>query len=123
MATLKTRNGPKAAIGLNNQFYVLSETQPLLRDVTVLQLLQQWDTSFPTLQTLADAIADGKITHAREINGHDADLLTPVMYPNKLMAAGANYSGHLKEMGLDAKKWDSMPFLICASCSTSTTRR
>ena len=112
MATLKTRNGPKAAIGLDKQYYVLSETQPLLRDVTVLQLLQQWDTSFPMLQALANAIADRKMEHAREVNEHDADLLTPVMYPNKLMAAGANYSGHLKEMGLDAKKWDSMPFFL-----------
>ena len=112
MATLKTRNGPKAAIGLNKLYYVLSETRPLLRDVTVLQLLQQWDTSFPMLQALANAIADGKIENAREVNEHDADLLTPVMYPNKLMAAGANYSGHLKEMGLDAKKWDSMPFFL-----------
>jgi 2,4-didehydro-3-deoxy-L-rhamnonate hydrolase len=112
MATLKTPNGPKAAVGLNKQYYVLSETQPMLRDVTVLQLLQQWDISFPTLQALADEIADGKIKHAREVNEHDADLLTPVMYPNKLMAIGANYSGHLKEMGLEAKKWDSMPFFL-----------
>src|ERR1700688_3036896 len=78
MAPLKTRNGPKAAIGLNKLYYVLSETRPLLRDVTVLQLLQQWDTSFPMLQALANAIADGKIENAREVNEHDADLLTPV---------------------------------------------
>jgi 2,4-didehydro-3-deoxy-L-rhamnonate hydrolase len=39
-------------------------------------------------------------------------ISTPVMYPNKLMAIGANYSGHLKEMGLEAKKWDSMPFFL-----------
>jgi hypothetical protein len=74
MATLKTPNGPKAAVGLNKQYYVLSETQPMLRDVTVLQLLQQWDISFPTLEALADEIADGKIKHAREVNEHDADL-------------------------------------------------
>jgi len=112
LATLNTPNGQKAAIGVDKQYYLLAEVQPLLHDVTVLQLLQQWDTSFPMLQEFADSITGGMITHAREINEHDADLLAPVLYPNKLMAVGANYSGHLQEMGLEAKKWDSMPFFL-----------
>jgi 2,4-didehydro-3-deoxy-L-rhamnonate hydrolase len=111
-ATLKTHDGPRAAIGLGEQYYLLSDAQPLLRDVTVLQVLQQWDTSFPTLLAFADAIADGKKVDVRQIDGHDADLLTPIVYPNRLMTVGANYSGHLKEMGLDVRKWAFMPFFL-----------
>ena len=42
----------------------------------------------------------------------DATLLTPIMYPDALLAVGANYSGHLEEMGLEAEKWASMPFFM-----------
>jgi 2,4-didehydro-3-deoxy-L-rhamnonate hydrolase len=112
LATLKAGNGPGAAIGLDQQYYLLSDVQPLLGGVTVLQILRQWDAAFPMLLALADAIAAGKIAGGRQINGRGADLLTPIMYPDKVMAVGANYSGHLKEMGLEAKKWDSMPFFL-----------
>jgi 2,4-didehydro-3-deoxy-L-rhamnonate hydrolase len=35
-----------------------------------------------------------------------------VLYPNALLAVGANYSGHLREMGLKVEKWGVMPFFI-----------
>ncbi|KAF4439754.1 hypothetical protein F53441_12499 [Fusarium austroafricanum] len=43
----------------------------------------------------------------------DAKFDTPGRCPNKLLAVGANYSGHLTEMGLPSKKWDPMPFFSC----------
>jgi 2-keto-4-pentenoate hydratase/2-oxohepta-3-ene-1,7-dioic acid hydratase in catechol pathway len=112
LATLKTSNGPGAAIGLDERYYLLADAQPLLGSVTVPQILRQWDAAFPMLLALAGALAAGKAPDGRQINGRDADLLTPIMYPDKVMAVGANYSGHLREMGLEARKWDSMPFFL-----------
>jgi 2-keto-4-pentenoate hydratase/2-oxohepta-3-ene-1,7-dioic acid hydratase in catechol pathway len=112
IATLSTPSGPKAAIGLNKQYYLLSDVQPLLRGVTVLRLLQEWDTAFPMLQTLADAIAGGTTTHVHAIGQQGASLLSPVMYPNKLLAVAANYSDHAKEMGLGSTKSALMPFFL-----------
>lgn len=34
------------------------------------------------------------------------------MYPDELLAVGANYAQHLKEMGLKVEKWASMPFFM-----------
>ncbi len=109
LATLATPDGPKAAILTGGRYHSLDASQPLLRDATCLSLLQSWDAAFPLLEELADKLADQA---DGGLSGQEAQLLTPVMYPDKLMAVGANYSGHLKEMGLKAEKWASMPFFI-----------
>ena len=112
LGTLATPNGPKAAIGLGQTFYLLERVQPLLCAVSCKAILEHWDTSFPMLQLIADKLhADGK-SHPAAIDAEAASLLTPVIYPDNLIAVGANYSGHLKEMGLNPQKWDSMPFFI-----------
>ncbi len=90
-------------------YHLLGAAQPLLRDATCLSLLQSWDAAFPLLEELTAKLADQA---DGSLSGQDAQLLTPVMYPDKLMAVGANYSGHLREMGLKAEKWASMPFFI-----------
>lgn len=68
---------------------------------------------------------EGVITDAtHRINGRvgisssEVEVLTPIRYPANLLAVGANYSGHLKEMGLDAGRWASMPFFIRPPKST-----
>ncbi len=109
LATLATPDGPKAAIQVGDRYHLLGASQPLLRDATCLSLLQSWDAAFPVLEELAAKLADQL---DGGLSGQVAQLLTPVMYPDKLMAVGANYSGHLKEMGLKAEKWASMPFFI-----------
>jgi 2,4-diketo-3-deoxy-L-fuconate hydrolase len=52
--------------------------------------------------------ADGSFNPA----DNAATLLTPVLYPDGLFAVGANYSGHLREMGLDPQKCSLMPYFI-----------
>ena len=109
LATLTTPDGPKAAIKVGDRYHLLSAVHSQLRDATCLSLLQSWDATFPMLQDLAAKLSD-PTTGGDSVP--DAQLLTPVIYPDKLMAVGANYSGHLKEMGLKAEKWASMPFFI-----------
>jgi len=52
LATLKTSVGPKAAIGVENRFYLISDLQPELHS-TVKDLLANWASSFSMLEHLA----------------------------------------------------------------------
>lgn len=112
LATLATPDGPKAAIGVADKYYLLEAVQPLLRDATCKAVLENWAKSLPMLEHLAEQLSAGGEEHPADVAARTANLLTPVMYPDGLFAVGANYSGHLKEMGLDTKKWASMPFFI-----------
>lgn len=111
LATLKGPVGPKAAIGVENQFYLISDLQPEFH-FTVKDLLLNWPASFAMLEQLAASIADGTFRYSPAVPEEVADFATPVIYPNKLMAVGANYTGHLQEMGLPAEKWHPMPFFF-----------
>ncbi|MDF5722042.1 MAG: fumarylacetoacetate hydrolase family protein [Rhizonema sp. PD37] len=111
LATLRSSQGAQAAIGVKDYYYLIHEFQPDLPS-TVRMLLDQWETSLPMLEALANHIALGKVGVGSRLDLNMADFETPVMFPDKLMAVGANYSGHLKEMGLDPKKWASMPFFL-----------
>ena len=110
LATIQTEEGPKAAICLNDHVYPLHKLQ--LQQSSVKGLLEEWETSFPILQDLAARIRAGDVPNSSAVERRKAELLTPVMYPNTLLAVGANYSGHLVEMGLPAKQWVPMPFFL-----------
>jgi 2,4-didehydro-3-deoxy-L-rhamnonate hydrolase len=111
LATLNTKDGARAAIGVGDGYYQLGLAQPPLPDLTVRRILETWETSLPVLEVLSSELTAGKV-HATKIAAASADLLTPVRYPDALLAVGANYSGHLKEMGLQVTKWASMPFFL-----------
>ena len=111
LATLRSPQKPQAAIGVEGYYYLVNELQPELHS-TVRTLLDHWETSLPMLEELADHIVSGKAGTVSRTNQTMVEFETPVMFPDKLMAVGANYSGHLKEMGLDPKKWASMPFFL-----------
>ncbi len=69
---------------------------------SVIALFADWETSKALLASLAeDAAASG----VRAIKIESADLLAPLMYPGKILCAGANYYDHMAEMGFpDVKK-------------------
>jgi len=112
LATLQGQAGPVAAIGLNDRYYSLSDAEDAFQHATVRDLLDEWSTSFPKLQALAAELTAGKKPNMHGIPAAEANLLTHVMYPDKLLAVGANYADHLKEMGLAVEKWESMPFFL-----------
>lgn len=113
LASLETANGPAAAIYLNDSYTLLALPLGLApKETTVRMLLDDWDTLFPKLQKIASDIAGGSSQDFETIAGQDAKLLTPILYPDKLLAVGANYAEHLREMGLKVEKWASMPFFM-----------
>jgi 2,4-diketo-3-deoxy-L-fuconate hydrolase len=111
LATLRTESGPRAALGVRDEYFLLSALRPELSDWTCKSILQTWSTSATILEALADNV---KRNGSAAFGSADtaAQLLTPVLYPDTLLAVGANYAGHLKEMGLVASKWSSMPYFI-----------
>ncbi|WP_010164860.1 fumarylacetoacetate hydrolase family protein [Sphingomonas sp. PAMC 26617] len=105
LATVSTQTGPAAALIVANRCFLLAQLDPALAGVDALAVLRSWDSMLPRLKTLADAApASSAIA--------DPHMLAPILYPDTLLAVGANYSGHLKEMGLKVEKWAVMPFFI-----------
>lgn len=107
VATLQTTNGPVAAIGVGAQYYPLREIRPSLVGVATKKIFDDWSESYPLLQQIASEIISGAYS---DLAKSEEGLLTPVLYPNKLICVGANYSGHLVEMGFAVKKYVPLPF-------------
>lgn len=112
IATLQTSNGPKAAIKVGNDFFPLSSLATGLGDATVKELLLNWPDAFPKLESAANKISTGDGLEVESIPLESAKIWAPIQFPDKLLAVGANYAGHLKEMGLPVEKWESMPFFM-----------
>lgn len=75
---------------------------------SVFELLANWDENLSKLSHLAGQAA----AHPDLIlNGCDATL-PPILYPGKILCAGANYYDHLQEMGVPAEKKDQRLFFF-----------
>jgi 2,4-didehydro-3-deoxy-L-rhamnonate hydrolase len=118
LATLQTPEGQRAALGVGDSYYVLSEASKEFQNATVKSLLEDWSTSLSKLEEVASSIGSQKHSAIRAISNEKANLLTPIIWPNKLVCVGANYAGHLKEMGLEPTKWEPMPFFLCPPSTT-----
>jgi 2-keto-4-pentenoate hydratase/2-oxohepta-3-ene-1,7-dioic acid hydratase in catechol pathway len=107
LATLTLQGRPEAALKVGERFFPLASLGPDLAGATCLSLLRVWDQSLPRLEQAVEGLRaeDG-------LPAAGVELLTPVRYPDALFAVGANYSGHLREMGLAVEKWPSMPFFL-----------
>ncbi len=104
LATVRTADGPAPALGLLGSFYLVADVCPSLARRSVKDLLQDWPSAFKELERSAGVQPDRPAVQAQ--------LLTPVMYPDTLLAVGANYADHLLEMGLPPERWSPMPYFF-----------
>src|SRR5690349_2800891 len=121
LATIFNENGNlETALVLKQWVYPLSKLDQSFHARSMMDLLQDWPSSWKSLQRLASDISDGNAseTENTRIQLQNVNFDTPIRYPNKLLAVGANYSSHLEEMGLPAEKWDPMPFFSCPPTSS-----
>ncbi len=109
LASLLTDAGVRPAIGLADGYHPFPDAL-LGRFPTLKAVLEDWDAAFAALQTFADAAANNPASDV--VPAADARLDAPVRYPNKLIAAGANYRGHLAEMGLPVVRFDPIPIYL-----------
>lgn len=112
LATLQTPGGSKAAIGIDEGYYLLSHLSSRFRDASVKSLLEDWSDSLPALESLVAELVSNKVSNIKPTPAAEAQFLTPIIWPNKFICVGANYVGHLREMGLSPTKWETMPFFL-----------
>lgn len=109
LASLLIDGAPVPAIGLRDGFHPLPEA---LRNryPTTKAIFEQWEDAFPALQAFAD---DAAVRPADDrVPADRARFDIPIRFPNKAIAAGANFRGHLEEMGLPVKKYDPLPVYL-----------
>lgn len=115
LATLKASENAEAVIVVQNKCYQLDESVRVPgitgRPLTCLDLLRHWDAVLPALNDITAKASKGSL-QCHSVVDSTTQFASPIMYPNKLLAVGANYAGHLREMGLPAEKWVPMPYFF-----------
>lgn len=107
LATVQAGGVPIACIERHGALYALEPTLaraglPGLSALT--HLFPVWDRALPALQAASPSESD-RVTEERR--------LAPLLYPGKILCAGANYYDHLAEMGMPgAKKADQRLFFF-----------
>lgn len=102
-ALATARSGGKAVpcLRVNDRLYPFAALGPSLPDATI-GLFADWLAAQARLEELAAAIAGGTLRPAALEAG--AELLAPLLYPGKILCAGANYYDHTAEMGFPGVK-------------------
>lgn len=85
---------PVGAVFIDGLVYDLAQAAPATP--TVLDVLNDWQRTQPKLVALAGD--QGRLKTLRGQKLEDLKLLPPVLYPNGIYCAGANYTDHLAEM-------------------------
>ncbi|MEO7937704.1 MAG: fumarylacetoacetate hydrolase family protein [Burkholderiaceae bacterium] len=112
LATVEYLGKPVACIEREGQFYPLQRLAQASGRADVagdlIGLFADWDASAAMLHAL--------LSHCSADTALPADavrVLAPLLYPGKILCAGANYFDHLAEMGMpDAKKEDQRLFFF-----------
>lgn len=112
LKTLLIDQAPVACLSIDGKDYSITAlcqrvNSPALPD-SVLDLLAQWETHLPKLKSLAEQAT----AHTDLILSEANATLPPVLYPGKILCAGANYYDHLQEMGVPAEKKDQRLFFF-----------
>ncbi|MFO1193660.1 MAG: fumarylacetoacetate hydrolase family protein [Rhodoferax sp.] len=112
LATVEHRGEPVACIEVGGRHYPLATLAqaagraPL--PATVAGLFADWPRSLDSLHALS-----AHCTPERALPVDGLRVLAPLLYPGKILCAGANYFDHLAEMGMPgAKKEDQRLFFF-----------
>ena len=89
---------------------VVRRAPDLLSGRSMMELLADWDAVAPALRALTPA--DGA-----PVPG--AHLLAPLRFPSKVLCVGANYYGHLAEMGIERPERAGPPFYFLKPPTTT----
>ena len=101
MWALATLEGGKPALMVDGKLYPLAALAAAAGKSSPssnVDLFADWDTWKPVLTALASSAAKSRAAVA------DATLAAPLLYPGKVLCAGANYYDHMAEMGFPGVK-------------------
>ncbi|PVX85861.1 fumarylacetoacetate hydrolase family protein [Paraburkholderia unamae] len=93
-------------------FDVLMQHGIELPSVDVKALFSDWSASVDLLEKVAEKCAKDPEFAALGRGADQVTLGVPLLYPNKVIAVGANYASHLEEMGLPVSRWEPLPFFF-----------
>lgn len=105
LTTLRGASGPVGCLEVGGGFYPLARVLPGLGDGTVAGLFSDWSAAEAAIR---DAVA--RLNPADALPGPEAaglPRLAPILYPGKVLCAGANYYNHMAEMGFPGITKDS----------------
>ena len=109
LATVQTEHGPVACLEVQDGLYSLAPTlarMGLPSFSTVAALIENYEAVWPHLSDVASQVIEADRVSALH-------RLAPLIYPGKILCAGANYFDHLAEMGMPgAKKEDQRLFFF-----------
>ena len=100
LATARIGGTATACLRAGEKLYPLAALDPAL-PAAAIALFADWPASLAALDRLASGIAKGTVKAAPAAS---AELLAPLLYPGKILCAGANYYDHMAEMGFPGVK-------------------
>ena len=100
LVTYETAEGPRAGIVMENEVFDVAGVTGRPRYVTVLDILNDWESAQVLLDTGAMKAKAGSV---EGVPLGQARLLAPILYPSAIFCAGANYVDHLEEMNAALK--------------------
>jgi 2-keto-4-pentenoate hydratase/2-oxohepta-3-ene-1,7-dioic acid hydratase in catechol pathway len=113
LANLNTTSGERAALAIDGAYFRLDQTSSGC-SMSTRAILEEWEVAYPRLLTVADECASHGSASRAFVSSADAELLTPIRFPNKLVCVGGVYRDHLLEFNLPAERWKNMPMFLRA---------
>lgn len=112
LANLITPAGQRAAISLPCGYFRLDKSTSPRFPGDLRSVLDAWEGARPELFDLAESLALEGDSSPAYVATKDAQLTTPIRYPNKLVCVGGVYRDHLREFDLPAQRWPKMPMFL-----------
>jgi len=125
LATIRRGGSQQAALVLGDGLFAIEghAAQALLGGggpPTMLSILERWSDWQPVLNELAAGLAAPPTESGARALQADVSLQAPVLYPRKVLCAGANYGSHVREMGREPPdKARTRPFFFLKPPTTT----
>lgn len=104
LATIATGDGPHAALLAGGGAYRLDRLLPGLPAGGLRPLMDDWAGLLARIDALPALPEEARI--------EGGTMLSPLLYPNKLVCVGAVYRDHLAQMNLPVERWPRMPIFL-----------
>src|SRR6516164_9571396 len=99
LATCRSKNGPRAALVLDDRVFDAAALTGKAAYATVIGILADWRAAEASLQkAAAHAGKGGPKSRGKSQPLAKTKLLAPVQFPSAIYCAGANYADHAAEM-------------------------
>jgi 2-keto-4-pentenoate hydratase/2-oxohepta-3-ene-1,7-dioic acid hydratase in catechol pathway len=95
LVTYRAAQGPRAGVVVDEEVFDAAGLTGKSSYVTMLDVLNDWETAQAILDTTAAKLMNSKI---KGLPLEQIKLLVPVLYPSVIFCAGANYVDHMQEM-------------------------